>query len=45
MNSTMKWHSWQNMIQDGEICEVSTGSGKCEVAVQAEDWFSWVVGG
>ena len=21
------------------------GTGECEVAVQAEDWFSWVVGG
>ena len=26
------------MIQGGEICEVGTGSGGCEVAVQAEDW-------
>ena len=22
------------------MCEVSTWSGECEVAVQAEDWFS-----
>ena len=34
---------WQKMIQGGEICEVGTGSGECEVAVQEEDWFSWVV--
>ena len=27
----------------GEICEVGTGSGECEVAVQDED--NWVVGG
>ena len=31
--------SWQ------EMCEVATGSGMCEVADQAEDLFSWVVGG
>ena len=35
---------WQKMIQGGEICEVGTGSGECEVALQAEDRFSWVGG-
>ena len=33
------------MTQGGEICEVCSGSGECEVTVQAEDWFSWVAGG
>ena len=33
------------MIQGGDICEVSTGSGECKIAVQVEDWFSWFVGG
>ena len=31
------------LYRGGEICDVSTGSGECEV-VQTEDWFSWVVG-
>ena len=45
MNSTLKWY---RLAKDGtgvERCEVGIGSGECEVAVQADDWLSWVVNG
>ena len=28
--------------RDGELCKVFAGSGRCEDAVQIENWLSWV---
>ena len=28
--------------RDVELCKVFAGSGRCEDAVQIEDWLSWV---
>ena len=34
----------KRQYRGGEFYEVGTGSGECEVAVQAEDWLSCVGG-
>ena len=42
---TLKWYRLGKDDAGVERCEVGAGSGECEVAIQAEDWFSLVVGG
>ena len=43
--STLKWYK---LAKDGtgvKRYDIGTGSGECKVAVQAKNWFNWVVGG